>query len=167
MELSKRGESFVSNPENKLADKREWILRRAMSKDVGKLHRNGEWSIHKVRKYLRAVDRFKELLLFCMHVTSGQPARGSEVTSMRYRNGYLQDRNIYILFGIIMSVTRYHKSQSQWDAPKVVPRFPPWRVGQLMTVYLAYVRPLEDYLTVNVMGGGWTDYIWANKQGSP
>ena len=89
IELSKRGESFISNPKNNLTSKREWILQRATAKDVGKMYRKGKWIRHRVNRYLRAIDKFKELLLFCMHVTSGQPARGSEVTSMRYRNGYL------------------------------------------------------------------------------
>ena len=168
LEASKRGESFIGNKQNGLQDKREWILKRAMALDKGRMcGKSGEWLMRQVRKYLRTVSRFKELLLFCVHVTSGQPARGTEVTSIRHRNGYLQDRNIYVLFGLLMTVTRYHKSQSQWDNPKVVPRFVPWRVGQLLTVYLSYVRPLEDFLRSSVQGEGWTDYVWANEQGGP
>jgi hypothetical protein len=40
-----------------------------------------------------------------------------------------------------MTVVRYHKSQSQWDKPKVVPRFLPPRLGQVIVMYLAYLQP--------------------------
>lgn len=65
-----------------------------------------------VRRYLRKIDRFRELLLFCIHLTGGQPARGIEMTTLRFKNGYLQDRNIFVMHGQMVFVTRYHKSQS-------------------------------------------------------
>lgn len=78
-----------------------------------------------VRVYLRAVDRFRELLLLGVHFTSRQPARRTEITSIRFRNGFLQERNVFIIHGQVVVVTRYHKSQSQLDKPKVIPRFLP------------------------------------------
>jgi hypothetical protein len=65
-----------------------------------------------VLRYLRKVDRFRELLLLYMHLTGGQPARGTEMTTLRFKNGYLQDRNIFVMHGQMVFVTRYHKSQS-------------------------------------------------------
>ena len=67
-----------------------------------------------MKRYLRCVDRFLMLLMICVHVTSGQPGRGSEITTMRHRNGLLQDRNLFIMDGQVMTVVRYHKSQSQY-----------------------------------------------------
>ena len=121
--------------------------------------------MRQVRAYLREVDKFRELLLFCVHLTGGQPARGTEITTVRFKNGFLQDRNIFAIHGHIAIVTRYHTSQSQYDKPKVIPRFLPWRVGQLLAVYLAYVQPFQEYLSVQVKGSGWSDYVWANEQG--
>ncbi|KAF1955660.1 hypothetical protein CC80DRAFT_415022 [Byssothecium circinans] len=66
-----------------------------------------------VKRYLRQVDHFLTLLIVCVHMTSGQPGRGSEVTTMRHQNGLLQDRNIFVMDGQVMTVVRYHKSQSQ------------------------------------------------------
>ena len=74
---------------------------------------DGSWHTRRVKEYLREVDKFRELLLFCMHVTGGQPARSPEILSLRYKNGFSQDRNIFVLDGLVMSVTRYHKTQSQ------------------------------------------------------
>ena len=84
---------------------------------------------------------------------------------MRYRNGVLQDRNVFVMDGQVMTVVRYHKSQSQWDKPKVGPRFLPWRLGQVMVVYLAYLQPFREYLTVQVLGGAFSDYVWADDHG--
>ena len=117
------------------------------------------WRARLVRSYLRRTDRFLELLLLAIHITGGQPARGTEITGLRHRNGLLQDRNIFIMDGQVVFVTRYHKSQSQWDKPKVVPRFLPWRVGQLIALHLAYLQPFKEYLTIQVLGAGWTDYV--------
>lgn len=163
---TKRGVSFVDNAKNGLQDKREWMIKRALADVRGKkLRKQGEWSRLEVRKYLRKVDRFMELLLFCVHVTGGQPARGTEITSIRFRNGFQQDRNVFAIQGHMVVVTRYHKSQSQFDKPKVIPRFLPWRVGQLLAIYLAYVQPFQQYLTVKVKGSGRSDHIWANEYG--
>lgn len=118
-----------------------------------------------VQKYLREVDRFPELLLFCIHITGGQPARGSEITTIRFRNGFLQDRNGFVIQGQMVIVTRYHKSQSQFDKPKVIPRFLPWKVGQLLAVYLIYVQPVQEYLSEQVRGFGFSDYVWSNEYG--
>ncbi|KAK4978488.1 hypothetical protein LTR28_005319 [Elasticomyces elasticus] len=69
--------------------------------------------------------------------------------------------------GQVVFVTRYHKSQSQWDKPKVVPLFLPWRVGQLVAVYMAYLQPFREYLAVQVLGGGgWSDYVLGGPAGA-
>jgi hypothetical protein len=101
-----------------------------------------------------------------VHVTSGQPGRGSEITTIRHRNGLLQDRNIFVVNGAVITVVRYHKSQSQWDKPKIVPRFLPPRLGQVMAMYLTYLQPFREYLTVQVLGGSLSDYVWSNEQGA-
>lgn len=84
---------------------------------------------------------------------------------MRHRNGVLQDRNIFVMDGQVMTVVRYHKSQSQWDKPKIIPRFLPPQLGQVMVMYLAYLQPFQEYLTVEVLRGSFSDYVWADQQG--
>jgi hypothetical protein len=51
------------------------MLTRAQSRDSGmKLQTvNRQWQAKKVQQYLQQIDRFLELLLFGVHVTSGQP----------------------------------------------------------------------------------------------
>jgi hypothetical protein len=166
--FTRRGMSFVDTTGNHLLRRLKWILTRARSGEAGiQLQtRDGRWRSKKVRQYLLQVDRFLETLLCCVHMTSGQPGRGSEITTIRHRNGLLQDRNIFIVDGAVMTVVRYHKSQSQWDKPKIVPRFLPPRLGQVMAVYLTYLQPFREYLTVQVLGGSLNDYVWSNEQGA-
>ncbi|KAF1359100.1 hypothetical protein EJ07DRAFT_122194, partial [Lizonia empirigonia] len=148
--FTKRDTSFVDVPSNKLENGLAWMLTRARTVDGGlRLRRaDGQWSVKAVRRYMRQMDRFLELLLCSVHVTSGQPGQGSEITTIRHRNGMLQDRNMFVADGQIMTVVRYHKSQSQWDKPKMVPRFLPPQLGQVMTLYLVYIQPFREYLTL-------------------
>jgi hypothetical protein len=169
MSFRKRGSYFVTNRQNRLMSSWEdktvtWML--ASRRGSRMRQDDGSWHTRRVKEYLREVDKFRELLLFCIHVTGGQPARGPEILSLRYKNGFSQDRNIFVLDGLVMSVTRYHKTQSQWDVPKAVPRSMPWRVGQLVTVYLTYVQPLMERLSVAVGHGcGRSEYLWADSNG--
>jgi hypothetical protein len=78
----------------------------------------------------------------------------------------LQDRNVFVVDSRIITVVRYHKSQSQFDKPKIVPRFLPPQLGQVMAVYLAYLQPFREYLVVEVLGGGLSDYVWSDKHGA-
>jgi hypothetical protein len=163
----KRGAYFVNNAQNGLEGAWKWMVQRMKQTKEGRKLRTGKkWNRRRVKEYLRVVDRFQRLLLFCAHGTGGQPKRGSEVLSMRFRNGCLQDRNSFVLDGMMMLVNRYYKSQSQWDVPKAVPSFLPWRAGQLMALYLIYVQPFAARLSVAVgHGSGWSDYIWADANG--
>ncbi|KAH0346116.1 hypothetical protein KCU83_g7541, partial [Aureobasidium melanogenum] len=51
----------------------------------------------------RKEDAQRELFLFCVHVLSGQPARGTEITSLRFRNGVANHRNVFVLDGRVMT----------------------------------------------------------------
>jgi hypothetical protein len=44
-----------------------------------------------VKEYLRKVDKARGLLLICMLVTGGQPARGPDLLSLRYKDSLSQD----------------------------------------------------------------------------
>src|SRR5439155_12527113 len=144
----------------------DWMIKRMGKSSEGKrMRRNGDWKSRLIKRYLRKIDRFREVLLFCTHVSAKQPVRGTEILGARHQNGFLQDRNIYITDGRVVMITRYHKSQSQFDMPKVISRFLPWRVGQLMVVYLGYVRPFVEHLTVQVHGSGFSDHVWADSRG--
>jgi hypothetical protein len=163
-----RGESFVTNPANRLSNGLAWMLRQARSEEGGMQLQtaDGRWRGRSVRQYLRWVDRFRELLVGCVHIEQGQPGRGSEILTIRHRNELLQDCNIFIVDGAVVTVVRYHKSQSQWDKPKVVLCFLLPQLGQIMALYLSYLQPFREYLVVHVLGSGLSDYLWGNEEGA-
>ena len=165
--FTRQGYSFISRESNQLGDQGRWIRERMIRVLEGtrRLYVNGQWRRGAVRRWLRRCDRFLELLLFCIHTTWGQPARGTEVTALRFRNGSLQDRNVFIIDGEVVLVTRYHQSQSQFDRPKVIPRFLPPTVAQLLVTYLVYVQPFREYLQLEVLHGDFSDFIWHDDKG--
>jgi hypothetical protein len=48
-----------------------------------------------------AVELLLGLMLGCVHMEPGQPARGSELTAMRHRNGLLQDHIVPAVDGAV------------------------------------------------------------------
>lgn len=164
--FTKRGFSFVNRPNGHLGDGIDWTIAHLMAADEGqKLRAHGQWQPRRVRRYLRKIDALLELLLFLVHTTGGQPARGTEIATARHRNGFLQDRNVFVMDGQVVFVSRYHKTQSLWDKPRVIPRFLPWRVGQLIGIYLIYICELRTHLSREVLGSAQDDYIWAGING--
>jgi hypothetical protein len=78
----------------------------------------------------------------------------------------LQDRNLYVIDGQVVVVTRYYKTQAQWDRPKVVARFLLEAVGQLIAAYLLYVQPVRALLYSSSLDklllASAADYLWAD-----
>ncbi len=164
--FTKRGVSFVSKSSNGLESELKWMLEQMLRSEVGrKMWVNDVWHVRQVQQYIRKVNMFLELLLFVVHTTGGQPARGMEITSCRHRNGFLQDRNIFVMDGQVVFITRYHKSQSLFDAPKVILRFMPERVRQLVALYLVYMLPFQERLAEHVQRRQRSDYVWAGEHG--
>lgn len=66
---TKRGVSFLNNSKNRLEDKQEVMLSRAKNHRNGRKlrSRTGDWQLRHVRRWLRHVDKFRELLLLCVH----------------------------------------------------------------------------------------------------
>lgn len=74
------------------------------------LDKYGDWKWDGVRKYLKQVRKFEELLLLLAYFTAGQPSRGPEITGLRLVNGINRDRNVFVIDGEVVLVTQYYKS---------------------------------------------------------
>ncbi|EDN04941.1 conserved hypothetical protein [Histoplasma mississippiense (nom. inval.)] len=100
-----------------------------------------------INAYLRWVVRFREKLSVAVHVTAGQPARAPELLSVRpinTENG--GHRNIFIEDGMVVFVTRYHKGFHASNDIKVIHRYLPREVGELVVWYLWLVLPFAQRL---------------------
>ena len=106
--VRRRGASFL--PPSLLEEGSDWILcqlasspaaqylygsQQSQSKEgkEGQQDRQGrsegaalQWRPKKVRRYLQRAAHFLELLCLAVHLTGGQPARGPELLSLRWRN---------------------------------------------------------------------------------
>ncbi|KAG9196742.1 hypothetical protein G6514_006609, partial [Epicoccum nigrum] len=76
-----------------------------------------------VERYMDQVIAFREKLVVLMHITGGQPARGTEMMSVRHSNtiegGH---RNIFIKDGMVVFATRYHKGYKVSGDIKIIHR---------------------------------------------
>ena len=96
-------------------------------------------------QYQRRIDRFRELLLVLFHLCGGQPARAPELLGIRWKNtGQGGTRNIFIENGLVAFVTGYHKGYRSSGNIKVIHRYVPREVGELLVYYLWLVLPFHE-----------------------
>ncbi|KAJ5300045.1 hypothetical protein N7476_007735 [Penicillium atrosanguineum] len=107
----------------------------------------GRFSIDGIKRFFGFVADFKEKLAVVSHITSGQPARGPELLSIRHRNTAAGgQRNVFIEDGLVALVTRYHKGFYASGDAKVIHRYVPREVGELIVWYLWLVLPFIEQL---------------------
>jgi RecQ family ATP-dependent DNA helicase len=111
----------------------------------GRVNRKG------VEQYMDRVVAFREKLIVLMHIVGGQPARGPEIMSIRHSNtrkgGH---RNIFVEDGMMVFVTRYHKGYQMSGDVKIIHRYIPREVGELLVWYMWLVLPFQRRLEAMV-----------------
>lgn len=93
--------------------------------------------------YQENINIFLQYLLILFHLTGGQLARGSEITSLLLQNSNSLMWNIYLYLGHVFYLTVYHKAQSCTGKQKAVPRFLSDCLGVLFIVYALFVLPVS------------------------
>jgi len=98
-----------------------------------------------VERYMSQVAEFREKLLVLVHIAGGQPGRGPEVLSIRHSNtakgGH---RNVFIEDGLVVFATRYHKGYALSGDIKIIHRYLPAEVGELLVWYLWLLLPFQQ-----------------------
>jgi len=69
--------------------------------------------------YRKSDELFREIIAILMMFTCGISGRGTEMTSLRWKNTMDGDRSIYVEDRQIMFITEYHKSMALIDDQKV------------------------------------------------
>ncbi|KAH7110378.1 recQ family helicase [Dactylonectria estremocensis] len=118
-----RGQSFIHS--NGLGGKEVVMLEDLIARRRKQtyLDKQGQWKWAGIRKYLKLVKKFEELLLILMHFTGGQPSWGEEITGLHLVNAINRDCNIFVINGEVILITQYHKSLAHFDSPKVMLHF--------------------------------------------
>ncbi|KAF7174556.1 hypothetical protein CNMCM5623_007827 [Aspergillus felis] len=100
--------------------------------------RGGRFHPSAIQQYWQRVAQFKEKLAIIVHVTAGQPARAPELLSIQYCNTVnSRQRNIYIEDGMVTFVTAYHKGFHASNNVKIIHRYVPREVGELVAAQAA------------------------------
>ena len=146
---------MLDNPCNRLSDGLDYMLdlvNRVKIEDR-MIDEEEEWRQDKVRAYLERKRGFLERLMLAMYLTGGQPARGTELGSIKYCNTGLSSRNIFIYKGVVCYTTEYVKPRSTTGLSHYIVRFLPKDVGEMVLIYLAFIRPFTNFLYSQIDGG--------------
>jgi hypothetical protein len=115
-----------------------------------------------VERYMDQVVEFREKLAVLIHISGGQPARGPEILSVRHSNTVQGGhRNVFIKDGMVVFVTLYHKGYNISGDVKIIHRYLPREVGELVVWYMWLVLPFQQRLEALV----WekevvSSYMW-------
>ena len=116
--------------------------------------------------YQRHVERFQELLLILMHLCGGQPSRAPEILGLRWKNtpnGGV--RNIFIEQGMVAFVAQYHKGYRSSGNIKIIHRYLPKEVRELLVYYLWLVLPFWEKLQCQMTGTVVSSaFLWGNGE---
>lgn len=104
------------------------------------------WHVPAIDAYLGRLQEFSRLFAVLVNITGGQPARGTELVTLRYSNSPTTLRNIYIQEGQVMIIADYFKSRGNLGKTRPIPRFLPRELGLLLANYLVRVVPLAQFL---------------------
>ncbi|KAK5138747.1 hypothetical protein LTR04_004236, partial [Oleoguttula sp. CCFEE 6159] len=180
-ETQTKGWNFLQNTRNTFEVKgKEWLYERALEDE--RLRRKFirreqddrsssgdpdiQWSIDGVRDYYEAIKKFKEWLLVLVHMTAGAPARGTEVVSIQYENGVDDKghRGIFVEGGLVSFITSYHKGYSASKKVKIIHRYVPKEVSEIVVYYLWLVQPFVKSLQMVVQGQNeFKAFLWEPK----
>jgi RecQ family ATP-dependent DNA helicase len=119
-----------------------------------------------VEAYQRQVERFQELLLILMHICGGQSARAPELLGIRWTNTEQGGvRNIFVEDGLVAFVTTYHKGYRSSGNIKIVHRYLPREIGELLVYYLWLVRPFHERLQFQMNGKPCQSaFVWGGSK---
>ncbi|KAI1508212.1 hypothetical protein Ptr86124_012933 [Pyrenophora tritici-repentis] len=109
------------------------------------------WKKKAVQAYFEKVDKFLERLLLLIHMTGGQPPRGTELIGLQHSNtAQGQHRGIFLEEGLISTVTSYHKGYNITGSTKIIHRYLPKEVSELLVYYLWLILPFWQQLDILV-----------------
>jgi hypothetical protein len=129
--------------------------------------KQGKWKAAAIKQYKSRVDAFLERLLLLVHITSGQPALGTELLSIQHCNTiHGLRRSIFIENGLISFVTFYHKGYSVSGSVNIIHRYLPPEISELVVYYLWLALPYcqqLDLLGLDIAAHP-SAFLWALSQ---
>ena len=113
------------------------------------------WRSGRVREWVKAVRLSKERDLVLVHMTGGLPARGAELVTIQFKNSANgESRGVFVEDGMMAAVTMYHKGIGANKKAKIIHRYLPREVGELVLYHMWLVMPFWRKLETAFTGGG-------------
>ena len=179
------GWCFIDEPKNELGQFKQFLTSKILAspslraqflkkeienraeKALGELEGGASvWQANRVKSYILIETRFLTRLGLLILILSGQPLRGTELTSIRLRNTITGGgRNILIEGGLVSIVTLYHKGYSIGGTTKTIYRYLPKQLSQLFVSYLVLVLPFTQYLRQALYKTPSSPFLWARTGG--
>ena len=88
-------------------------------RDGGKI----QWNKKNCILWLKKCKQLLEILAVACHLLGGQPARSTEMATMRWKNSIDEYRGVYWVQWTIMLLGRYSKTRSQSSQNRLIPRY--------------------------------------------
>ncbi|EPQ50228.1 hypothetical protein GLOTRDRAFT_134134 [Gloeophyllum trabeum ATCC 11539] len=116
-----------------------------------------EWNKDFIRLWLSNYAIFEGILLARCEMLSGAPARGTEITSMTFRNTLTRTARNLVAYGPYLSiVTLYHKTGGLTGSDRLLPHALDALTADLIIQNLAVARPFAQFL-VHLLHHGEAD----------
>jgi superfamily II DNA helicase RecQ len=139
----------------------DFLLQKALATPswVREIRENNDFAIEisqsKALTYLETSSAWLKTLLTLCYITSGAPARGTEINQVIWQNTAIVPRNLFLdpvshIFLIRLAYSKnFSRNGQERDAVRALPQSLSW----LILAYLAYIRPFEEALL-----------LWLNKK---
>ena len=110
------------------------------------------WNKLTLNQFLIHAEQFQEILCSLLHLTGGQPARGTELETALLTNTQSAMRSLYVLHDLLCLILSYNKTMNLTLKENVIYRYFPREVSNLVIKYLVYVKPLEMFCASQLYG---------------
>lgn len=170
------GYSFLQDQRNGWLSKGDdWVIKRIVeskarcrtwfSEDSTVRASDNPYKAKAVRKYGRTLEQFRERLWMIMHMVAGQPARSTEILGIRHVNTVNGGiRNILAHQRMMCFVTSYHKGFRQTGQAKVIHRYLPREIGELLVWYLWLVLPFwQQVQGIVKQADNCSPFLWSDE----
>ncbi len=141
--------SFLDDPRNTAFAEATPLLEKFMqNKEISKnfVLNDGSFNATGARQWLTCLAKLEALLITGIHMSSGGPARGTELTSMQMRNTSLRTRNTFALGPYLSIVRQYTKNSSMTSHDSLIPNAVDSFFADLLIQVHALARPLASFL---------------------
>ena len=126
----------------------------------------GDWNRARIEEWLGKHNEIIESFFMLIHLSSGMPARGTELETYKIANTDLDQRSVYLSMDTIMLVGRYWKGRVKAGHDRIVSRYLPKVIAELLVKYIIFIKPVHEYFCKKFTYGNSEDagenYLFAS-----